>query len=174
MKSKRHYCFCISTVRKIDIHGHCSCRYLSVFVGDRTAASKEPVRQHEQHAARSRGGGSDAQAGLESLFASWSHSRGRCKQPAGTRIHVCCTSTICNEASTKPSLTSSYPPNQDELLKNEIARLKSRLSQQERMLSGAVKRLRTTNQLKEGMERVIIDQRTFLLFHVGRHCTVNE
>lgn len=28
------------------------------------------------------------------------------------------------------------------------------------MLSGAVKRLRTTNQLKEGMERVIIDQRT--------------
>lgn len=48
---------------------------------------------------------------------------------------------------------------QDELLKSEIARLKSRLSQQERMLSGAVKRLRTTNQLKEGMERVIIDQR---------------
>ncbi|XP_051794463.1 CDK5 regulatory subunit-associated protein 2 isoform X3 [Acanthochromis polyacanthus] len=47
---------------------------------------------------------------------------------------------------------------QDELLKNEIVRLKSRLSQQERMLSGAVKRLRTTNQLKEGMERVIIDQ----------------
>ncbi|KAG7241200.1 hypothetical protein INR49_025943 [Caranx melampygus] len=46
---------------------------------------------------------------------------------------------------------------QDELLKNEIARLKSRLSQQEKMLSGAVKRLRTTNQLKEGMERVIID-----------------
>ncbi|XP_072227758.1 uncharacterized protein [Leuresthes tenuis] len=47
---------------------------------------------------------------------------------------------------------------QDELLRNEIARLKSRLSQQERMLSGAVKRLRTTNQLKEGMERVIVDQ----------------
>ncbi|XP_076014766.1 CDK5 regulatory subunit-associated protein 2 isoform X3 [Genypterus blacodes] len=47
---------------------------------------------------------------------------------------------------------------QDELLKIEIARLKSRLSQQERMLSGAVKRLRSTNQLKEGMERVIIDQ----------------
>lgn len=32
------------------------------------------------------------------------------------------------------------------------------------MLSGAVKRLRTTNQLKEGMERVIIDQRKNLLF----------
>ncbi|XP_060937138.1 CDK5 regulatory subunit-associated protein 2 isoform X3 [Limanda limanda] len=47
---------------------------------------------------------------------------------------------------------------QDELLKNEIARLKSRLSQQERLLSGAVKRLRSTNHLKEGMERVIIDQ----------------
>lgn len=49
-------------------------------------------------------------------------------------------------------------------MKNEIARLKSRLSQQERMLSGAVKRLRTTNHLKEGMERVIIDQcMSFLL-----------
>ncbi|XP_010899423.2 CDK5 regulatory subunit-associated protein 2 [Esox lucius] len=47
---------------------------------------------------------------------------------------------------------------QDELLKNEIARLKSRLSQQEKLLTGAVRRLRTTNQLKEGMERVIIDQ----------------
>ncbi|XP_029300550.1 LOW QUALITY PROTEIN: CDK5 regulatory subunit-associated protein 2 [Cottoperca gobio] len=47
---------------------------------------------------------------------------------------------------------------QDELLKSEISRLKSRLSQQERMLSGAVRRLRTTNQLKEGMEQVIIDQ----------------
>ncbi|KAL0965156.1 hypothetical protein UPYG_G00277500 [Umbra pygmaea] len=47
---------------------------------------------------------------------------------------------------------------QDELLKTEIARLKSRLSQQEKMLSGAVRRLRTTNQLKEGMEKVIIDQ----------------
>ncbi|KAM9306675.1 CDK5 regulatory subunit-associated protein 2 isoform 3-T3 [Pholidichthys leucotaenia] len=53
---------------------------------------------------------------------------------------------------------NGFSNQQDELLKNEIARLKSRLSQQERMLSGAVKRLRTTNQLKEGMERVIIDQ----------------
>ncbi|XP_042158536.1 CDK5 regulatory subunit-associated protein 2 isoform X3 [Oncorhynchus tshawytscha] len=58
-----------------------------------------------------------------------------------------------------PSGTVTATSNQqDELLKNEIASLKSRLSQQERMLSGAVKRLRTTNQLKEGMERVIIDQ----------------
>ncbi|XP_061148889.1 CDK5 regulatory subunit-associated protein 2 isoform X2 [Syngnathus typhle] len=47
---------------------------------------------------------------------------------------------------------------QQDDLKREISRLKSRLSQQDRMLSGAVKRLRTTNQLKEGMERVIIDQ----------------
>ncbi|KAI7795654.1 putative myomegalin [Triplophysa rosa] len=47
---------------------------------------------------------------------------------------------------------------QDELLRSEISRLKSRLSQQERMLTGAVKRLRSTNHLKEGMERVIIDQ----------------
>jgi len=50
---------------------------------------------------------------------------------------------------------------QDDLLRTEISRLKSRLSQQEHLLSGAVKRLRTTNQLKEGMERVIIDQRRF-------------
>ncbi|XP_024155482.1 CDK5 regulatory subunit-associated protein 2 isoform X3 [Oryzias melastigma] len=62
------------------------------------------------------------------------------------------------------SLPAAFPTGesssnqQDELLKTEIARLKSRLSQQERMLIGAVKRLRTTNQLKEGMERVIIDQ----------------
>ncbi|XP_061703679.1 CDK5 regulatory subunit-associated protein 2 isoform X1 [Syngnathoides biaculeatus] len=48
--------------------------------------------------------------------------------------------------------------NQQDDLKKEISRLKSRLTQQERMLSGAVKRLRTTNQLKEGMERVIVDQ----------------
>ncbi|CAL8278581.1 unnamed protein product [Merluccius merluccius] len=52
---------------------------------------------------------------------------------------------------------------QDDLLRNEISRLKNRLSHQERLLSGAVKRLRTTNQLKEGMERVIIDQRRFLI-----------
>lgn len=63
------------------------------------------------------------------------------------------------------SFLSCYPPNQDELLRNEIARLKSRLSQQERMLSGAIKRLRTTNQLKEGMERVIIDQCKFICFY---------
>ncbi|XP_051959651.1 centrosome-associated protein CEP250-like [Xyrauchen texanus] len=47
---------------------------------------------------------------------------------------------------------------QDELFKSEISHLKGRLSQQEKMLTGAVKRLRSTNQLKDGMERVIIDQ----------------
>ncbi|KAF4098928.1 hypothetical protein G5714_020958 [Onychostoma macrolepis] len=56
-----------------------------------------------------------------------------------------------------PSGDATYTQ-QEELLKSEISRLKIRLSQQERMLSGAVKRLRSTNQLKEGMERVIIDQ----------------
>ncbi|KAK3524591.1 hypothetical protein QTP70_029906 [Hemibagrus guttatus] len=47
---------------------------------------------------------------------------------------------------------------QNEVLRSEISQLKSRLSQQERMLTGAVKRLRSTNQLKEGMERIIIEQ----------------
>ncbi|KAJ8286570.1 hypothetical protein GJAV_G00040680 [Gymnothorax javanicus] len=61
------------------------------------------------------------------------------------------------------SLPSSFTvdgsqSHQDDLLKNEIIRLKSRLSQQEKLLMGAVNRLRSTNQLKEGMEKVIIDQ----------------
>ncbi|XP_063066939.1 CDK5 regulatory subunit-associated protein 2 isoform X2 [Engraulis encrasicolus] len=47
---------------------------------------------------------------------------------------------------------------QDEHLRTELSRLKSRLQQQECVLSGAVKRLHSTNQLKEGMERLIIDQ----------------
>lgn len=34
------------------------------------------------------------------------------------------------------------------------------------MLSGAVKRLRTTNHLKEGMEKMIIDQRKIIFFGV--------
>lgn len=57
------------------------------------------------------------------------------------------------------SLSVSWLPSvQDEVLRNEVAQLKSRLSQQERMLTGAVKRLRSTNQLKEGMERLVIEQ----------------
>lgn len=68
---------------------------------------------------------------------------------------------LCDKES---AAQTPFCDHQDELLKNEIARLKSRLTQQEQMLSGAVKRLRTTNQLKEGMERVIIDQCTFDFF----------
>lgn len=83
-----------------------------------------------------------------------------------TCTNTCCTPNLDNPINylQKPNLKSFYPPYQGELLKNEIARLKNRLSQQERMLSGAVKRLRTTNQLKEGMERVIIDQCKFISF----------
>ncbi|KAI5612920.1 myomegalin isoform X4 [Silurus asotus] len=47
---------------------------------------------------------------------------------------------------------------QNEVLRSELAQLKIRLSQQERMMTGAVKRLRSTNQLKEGMEQLIIEQ----------------
>ncbi|XP_076841872.1 uncharacterized protein LOC143485993 [Brachyhypopomus gauderio] len=47
---------------------------------------------------------------------------------------------------------------QEEVLRSEVSRLQSWLSQQERMLTGAVKRLRSTNQLREGMEHIIIDQ----------------
>uniref|UniRef100_W5M5P2 Uncharacterized protein n=1 Tax=Lepisosteus oculatus TaxID=7918 RepID=W5M5P2_LEPOC len=61
------------------------------------------------------------------------------------------------------SLPTNTPVNssqshQGEMLKNEITRLRSKLSQQERLLTGTVKRLHTTNQLKEGMEKVIISQ----------------
>ncbi|XP_076841709.1 uncharacterized protein LOC143485908 [Brachyhypopomus gauderio] len=47
---------------------------------------------------------------------------------------------------------------QEEVLRSEVSRLQSWLSQQERMLTGAVKRLRSNNQLREGMEHIIIDQ----------------
>ncbi|XP_015222208.2 CDK5 regulatory subunit-associated protein 2 isoform X2 [Lepisosteus oculatus] len=61
------------------------------------------------------------------------------------------------------SLPTNTPVNssqshQGEMLKNEITRLRCKLSQQERLLTGTVKRLHTTNQLKEGMEKVIISQ----------------
>ncbi|XP_028830443.1 CDK5 regulatory subunit-associated protein 2 isoform X2 [Denticeps clupeoides] len=58
----------------------------------------------------------------------------------------------------KVTLPTDARAPQDELLRNEISRLKSRLLQQESVLSGAVRRLHSTNQLKEGMERLIIDQ----------------
>lgn len=40
------------------------------------------------------------------------------------------------------------------------------------MLNGAVKRLRTTNQLKEGMERVIIDQCMSHIFDIKIEITL--
>lgn len=57
------------------------------------------------------------------------------------------------------SLSPPVSRSQNDVLRSEIVQLRSRLRQQERMLTGAVKRLRSTNQLKEGMERIIIEQR---------------
>ncbi|XP_074871230.1 CDK5 regulatory subunit-associated protein 2 isoform X4 [Carettochelys insculpta] len=48
--------------------------------------------------------------------------------------------------------------NQDEGMKAEIFRLRKKLSEQEKKLHSTVKRLHSTNQLKENMEKVIIDQ----------------
>ncbi|NWX16022.1 CK5P2 protein, partial [Aegotheles bennettii] len=47
---------------------------------------------------------------------------------------------------------------QDEGMKAEILRLRKKLSEQEKKLHSTVKRLHCTNQLKENMEKVIIDQ----------------
>nr|XP_048678361.1 CDK5 regulatory subunit-associated protein 2 isoform X7 [Caretta caretta] len=47
---------------------------------------------------------------------------------------------------------------QDEGMKTEILRLHKKLSEQEKKLHITVKRLHSTNQLKENMEKVIIDQ----------------
>ncbi|XP_044848098.1 CDK5 regulatory subunit-associated protein 2 isoform X3 [Mauremys mutica] len=47
---------------------------------------------------------------------------------------------------------------QDEGMKAEILRLHKKLSEQEKKLHSTVKRLHSTNQLKENMEKVIIDQ----------------
>ncbi|NXU36804.1 CK5P2 protein, partial [Drymodes brunneopygia] len=47
---------------------------------------------------------------------------------------------------------------QDEGMKAEIFRLRKKLCEQEKKLHSTVKRLHCTNQLKENMERVIIDQ----------------
>ncbi|NWZ20085.1 CK5P2 protein, partial [Asarcornis scutulata] len=47
---------------------------------------------------------------------------------------------------------------QDEGMKVEILRLRKKLSEQEKKLHSTVKRLHSTNQLKENMEKVIIDQ----------------
>ncbi|XP_068770471.1 CDK5 regulatory subunit-associated protein 2 isoform X3 [Struthio camelus] len=47
---------------------------------------------------------------------------------------------------------------QDEGMKAEVFRLRKKLSEQEKKLHSTVKRLHSTNQLKENMEKVIIDQ----------------
>ncbi|NXJ76324.1 CK5P2 protein, partial [Trogon melanurus] len=47
---------------------------------------------------------------------------------------------------------------QDEGMKAEIFRLRKKLSEQEKKLHSTVKRLHSINQLKENMEKVIIDQ----------------
>ncbi|XP_068011743.1 CDK5 regulatory subunit-associated protein 2 isoform X1 [Melanerpes formicivorus] len=47
---------------------------------------------------------------------------------------------------------------QDEGMKVEIFRLRKKLSEQEKKLHSTVKRLHSTNQLKENMEKIIIDQ----------------
>ncbi|NXF29490.1 CK5P2 protein, partial [Nyctibius bracteatus] len=47
---------------------------------------------------------------------------------------------------------------QDEGMKAEIFRLRKKLSEQEKKLHSTVKRLHSTNQLKENMEKVIINQ----------------
>uniref|UniRef100_A0A8C3RWT9 CDK5 regulatory subunit associated protein 2 n=1 Tax=Chelydra serpentina TaxID=8475 RepID=A0A8C3RWT9_CHESE len=54
---------------------------------------------------------------------------------------------------------------QDEGMKAEILRLHKKLSEQEKKLHSTVKRLHSTNQLKENMEKVIIDQLTDVLEH---------
>lgn len=72
---------------------HCVC----IFIGDRTAASEKSVQQREHHAAGVRGSWSTAQTSVESLFASWYHSRGQQQQPAGTsgiHKHTNCIYTI--------------------------------------------------------------------------------
>ncbi|XP_048415044.2 myomegalin isoform X5 [Stegostoma tigrinum] len=47
---------------------------------------------------------------------------------------------------------------QGKTVTDEIYWLRKKLTEQEKLLHGTVKRLRTTNQLKEGMEKVIINQ----------------
>ncbi|XP_042686581.1 CDK5 regulatory subunit-associated protein 2 isoform X1 [Centrocercus urophasianus] len=53
---------------------------------------------------------------------------------------------------------SSAHGTQDEGMKAEILRLRKKLTEQEKKLHSTVKRLHSTNQLKENMEKVIIDQ----------------
>ncbi|XP_051893084.1 CDK5 regulatory subunit-associated protein 2 isoform X3 [Pristis pectinata] len=57
-----------------------------------------------------------------------------------------------------PAASSSSQHQQEKVVKDEVSRLRKKLTEQEKLLHGTVKRLRTTNQLKEGMEKIIIDQ----------------
>uniref|UniRef100_UPI00398EAB2A CDK5 regulatory subunit-associated protein 2 isoform X3 n=1 Tax=Pristiophorus japonicus TaxID=55135 RepID=UPI00398EAB2A len=61
-------------------------------------------------------------------------------------------------AASSGSQHQQLPRAQEKTVKDEIYRLRKKLTEQEKLLHGTVKRLRTTNQLKEGMEKVIIDQ----------------
>ncbi|XP_072344467.1 CDK5 regulatory subunit-associated protein 2 isoform X4 [Scyliorhinus torazame] len=58
-----------------------------------------------------------------------------------------------------PISAASYSHHtQEKTVRDEIYRLRKKLTEQEKLLHGTVKRLRTTNQIKEGMEKVIINQ----------------
>ncbi|XP_038638285.1 myomegalin-like isoform X3 [Scyliorhinus canicula] len=58
-----------------------------------------------------------------------------------------------------PISAASYSHHtQEKTIRDEIYRLRKKLTEQEKLLHGTVKRLRTTNQIKEGMEKVIINQ----------------
>lgn len=48
-------------------------------------------------------------------------------------------------------------------MKAEIFRLRKKLSEQEKKLHSTVKRLHSTNQVKENMEKIIIDQCKWML-----------
>ncbi|XP_041049228.1 CDK5 regulatory subunit-associated protein 2 isoform X3 [Carcharodon carcharias] len=56
-----------------------------------------------------------------------------------------------------PAANSSHHT-QEKTVRDEIYWLRKKLTEQEKLLHGTVKRLRTTNQIKEGMEKVIINQ----------------
>ncbi|XP_075435566.1 CDK5 regulatory subunit-associated protein 2 isoform X2 [Ascaphus truei] len=55
-------------------------------------------------------------------------------------------------------IQGSYRINQDEEMKMEIARLGKKLFEQEKKFSGTMKRLCSENQMKENIERVILEQ----------------
>ncbi|NXS53620.1 CK5P2 protein, partial [Brachypteracias leptosomus] len=66
---------------------------------------------------------------------------------------------------------------QDEGMKAELFRLRKKVSEQEKKLHSTVKLLHSTNQLKENMEKVIIDQckcRLYYLFHFCSSVATSE